>query len=159
MHSTDSWVINSFKMCIYCLMAAKKKRKKTPNNPNLYSCWYFREEQRAMLYLMNLVSRCLFPAKDQHQLPANIATYISGHLKKPWPLPPAPSCLFALALLSMCGSASRDIKKKVGNYQRPIPMSPPPSPCTSPRSTCRTFGHWTLNSFLVCDLNECKAQA
>lgn len=100
-------------------------------------------------------------APSQRPVPAASVqhTCISGHLKKLRLLPPAPSCLFALALLSMCGSASRDIKKKVGNYQRPIPVSPPPSPPTSPRSTCRTFGHWTLNSFLVCELDECKAQA
>lgn len=105
---------------------------------------------------MSLVCWCLFPVKDQQQLPASsIAPYISGHLKELRLLPP----VVALALLSMCGSASCDIKKKVGNYQHPVPVSPPPSPRTSPRSTGRTFGHWTLNGFLVCDLDDCKAQA
>lgn len=79
---------------------------------------------------------------------------ISGHLKKLRLLPPAPSCFFALALLPPVIS-----KRQWRNCQHPFPVSPPPSPPIFPRSTCRTFGHWTLNSFLVCSLDECnKAQ-
>lgn len=73
------------------------------------------------------------------------------HLKRLKLLPPVCSCspLYMWFLLLW-------YQKKVGNYQRPVPESPPPSPPTSPRGTCRTFGHWTLNSFLVCELDECK---
>lgn len=118
-----------------------------------------REKKRTMLIPNELGVPVFIPSQRPAPAASFHHTYISGHLKKLRLLPPAPSCLFALAVLSMCGSASCDIKKKVGNYQHPIPVSPPPSPPTSPRSTCRTFGHWTLNSFLVWELDECKAQA
>lgn len=73
--------------------------------------------------------------------------------------PSAPFCLFALSLLCTCRSTLRDVKKKkkkVGNYQDPPPASPPSPPPTSTAHTYRNFGHWTLNSFLVCEFGECK---
>lgn len=42
----------------------------------------------------------------------------------------------------------------MGKY--PPPVSFPSSPPTSTLCKYRTFGQWTLNSFLVCELGECK---
>lgn len=53
-------------------------------------------------------------------------------------------------------STKKKKKKKVGKYQDPPPASTPSSLPTSTIRTYRTFGHWTLNSFLVCELGECK---
>lgn len=79
-----------------------------------------------------------------------------GHLKKS-EAPPLTSLLFVRSFSSLYLSFHPPwCQKIVGKYQEPPPVSPPSSPPTSTTCTYRTFDHWTLNSFLVCELGECK---
>lgn len=50
----------------------------------------------------------------------------------------------------------RDVRSKEKKTRNSPGRSPPSSPPTSAACTYRTFGHWTLNGFLVCELDECK---
>lgn len=63
-----------------------------------------------------------------------------------------PSCLLIFSFFSTCCSTFHDVKTKWESTSVCLLLLLlPPSPYTY-----RTFGHWTLNSFLVWELGECK---
>lgn len=64
-----------------------------------------------------------------------------------------PTCLLFPSTLS----DAKTEKKKWEITRTLLPcLLPPSSPPTTAACTYRTFGHWTLNSFLVCEFDECK---
>lgn len=77
-----------------------------------------------------------------------------GHLKNSG-APPLCSLLFVCSFSPLYLPVHLP-RCQVGNYQYLTLASPPSSPPTSTTCTYKTFGHWTLNSFLVCELDECK---